>query len=52
MNKKKEIILYDLETKWWSAADQLRGNISSEEYMYKIIGILIIEQMSDIFDND
>lgn len=51
MNKKKEIKINELETKLWSAADQLRGNISSEEYMYIIIGILFIKQMSDIYDN-
>ena len=51
MNKNKEIKINELETKLWSAADQLRGNISSEEYMYIIIGILFIKQMSDIYDN-
>ena len=51
MNKNKEIKINELVTKSWSAADQLRGNISSEEYMYIIIGILFIKQMSDIYDN-
>ena len=39
MNNKKEIKINELETNLWSAAAQLRGNISSVEYMYIIIGI-------------
>jgi len=51
MNKNKDIKIKELETKLWKAADELRGNISSEEYMYVIIGILFIKQMSDAYDN-
>ena len=46
--KDKELKIKELEKKLWDAADQLRGNISSEEYMYVVIGILFLKQMSDI----
>ncbi len=37
----------ELEAKLWSAADHMRGNISSEQYMHIVIGILFIKSMSD-----
>ena len=46
-----ELKIKELESKLWNAADELRGNVSSEEYMYIIIGILFIKQMSDVYDN-
>lgn len=48
LNKnEKELKIKELEKRLWDAADQLRGNISSEEYMYVVIGILFLKQMSD-----
>ena len=40
----------DIETKLWKAANQLRGNMSAEEYMHIILGILSLKYISDKFD--
>ena len=40
----------ELERKLWSAADSLRGNISSEQYMHIVIGILFLKYVSDKYD--
>ncbi|MFV0246470.1 MAG: N-6 DNA methylase [Mycoplasmatales bacterium] len=37
----------ELEQKLWAAADHMRGNISSEQYMHIVIGIMFIKSMSD-----
>ena len=39
-----------IEGKLWKAADQLRGNMSAEEYMHVILGILSLKYISDKFD--
>ncbi len=40
-----------LEQKLWTAADELRGNISSENYMHVVVGILFLKYMSEKYDN-
>lgn len=45
------MIEQEFEKKLWAAADALRGNISSENYMHIIIGILFIKNMSDKYDD-
>lgn len=37
----------DIETKLWNAANTLRGNMSAEEYMHTILGILSLKYISD-----
>lgn len=37
----------ELEQKLWASAEHMRGNISSEQYMHIVIGILFIKSMSD-----
>ncbi len=37
----------ELEQKLWTAADHMRGNISSEQYMHIVIGIMFLKSMSD-----
>lgn len=37
----------DIEAKLWSAADTLRGNMSAEDYMHVILGILSLKYISD-----
>lgn len=37
----------DIESKLWSAADTLRGNMSAEEYMHIILGVLSLKYISD-----
>lgn len=37
----------EIEAKLWSAADTLRGNMSAEEYMHTILGILSLKYISD-----
>ncbi|AOG60382.1 type I restriction enzyme, M subunit [Spiroplasma helicoides] len=39
--------IQDIETKLWNAADTLRGNMSAEEYMHTILGILSLKYISD-----
>ncbi len=40
----------DIEAKLWKAANQLRGNMSAEEYMHVILGILSLKYISDKYD--
>ena len=40
----------ELEAKLWASADALRGNISSEQYMHIVIGILFLKNMSDKYN--
>ncbi len=46
----KKITIFDLEDKLWKAADTLRGNLSSEDYMHVVLGILTIKFINDKFD--
>ena len=41
----------DIEKQLWEAANQLRGNMSSEEYMHIILGILSLKYISDKYDS-
>ncbi len=41
----------EFERKLWASADALRGNISSENYMHIVIGILFLKHMSDKYDS-
>ncbi len=40
----------EFEKKLWASADALRGNISSENYMHIVIGIMFLKHMSDKYD--
>ena len=42
-----KITIKDLETKLWEAADTLRGNLSAEDYMHVVLGILTIKFIND-----
>ncbi|TCG11946.1 type I restriction-modification system subunit M [Mycoplasma todarodis] len=42
--------IQQIESKLWSAANQLRGNMSAEEYMHVILGILSLKYISDKYD--
>lgn len=46
-----EVMDRQLEQRLWAAADHMRGNISSEQYMHIVIGILFIKSMSDKYTN-
>lgn len=39
----------EIETKLWSAANMLRGNMSAEEYMHTVLGILSLKYITDRF---
>ena len=39
----------DIETKLWAAADKLRGNISSSDYKYVVLGLIFLKYISDSF---
>uniref|UniRef100_UPI00047125C5 type I restriction-modification system subunit M n=1 Tax=Mycoplasmopsis cricetuli TaxID=171283 RepID=UPI00047125C5 len=41
------IHLNDIEDKLWNACDEMRGNISSEQYMHIVIGIIFLKTLSD-----
>lgn len=48
MEKDIEITnLNEIKEKLWKACDQMRGNISSEQYMHIIIGIIFLKTISD-----
>ncbi len=40
----------EFEMKLWASADALRGNISSENYMHIVIGIMFLKHMSNKYD--
>ncbi len=40
----------EFEKRLWASADALRGNISSENYMHIVIGIMFLKHMSDKYD--
>ncbi len=42
--------IQDFEKQLWAAADALRGNISSENYMHIVIGIMFLKHMSDSYE--
>lgn len=46
MNNNK-ITIKDLETKLWKTADTLRGNLSAEDYMHVVLGILTLKFIND-----
>ena len=39
----------ELEKQLWSAADKLRGNISSSDYKYVVLGLIFLKYVSDAF---
>lgn len=43
--------IQDIEKNLWDAAESLRGNLSSEEYMHVVFGILFLKQISDKYDS-
>lgn len=42
--------IQELEKKLWAAADKLRGNISSSDYKYVVLGLIFLKYVSDAFD--
>lgn len=42
--------IQDLENRLWGACDQLRGNLTPEEYMHVVIGILFLNQISSKYE--
>lgn len=42
--------IIDIQSKLWAAADKLRGNISSSEYKYVVLGIIFLKYVSDAFE--
>jgi type I restriction enzyme M protein len=42
--------IQDLEKNLWAAADKLRGNISSSDYKYVVLGLIFLKYVSDAFE--
>lgn len=42
--------IQEIQSKLWAAADKLRGNISSGEYKYVVLGLIFLKYISDAFD--
>lgn len=40
----------EIKSKLWIAADKLRGNISSSDYKYVVLGLIFLKYVSDAFD--
>lgn len=53
MKKKENKIekIQDIENKLWEAADNLRGNLSSEVFMHVVIGILALKFINDKYEH-
>ena len=41
--------IQDIQTQLWAAADKLRGNISSSDYKYVVLGLIFLKYISDAF---
>lgn len=39
-----------IQSQLWAAADKLRGNISSSDYKYVVLGLIFLKYISDSFD--
>jgi type I restriction enzyme M protein len=50
MAAKDEKNLKTIEQNLWLAADKLRGNISSSDYKYTVLGLVFLKYISDAFD--
>lgn len=42
--------IQDIQSKLWQAADKLRGNISSSDYKYVVLGLIFLKYISDAFE--
>lgn len=42
--------IQDIQSKLWAAADKLRGNISSSDYKYVVLGLIFLKYVSDAFE--
>lgn len=42
--------IVNIQSKLWAAADKLRGNISSSDYKYVVLGIIFLKYVSDAFE--
>ncbi|MFZ1361259.1 MAG: class I SAM-dependent DNA methyltransferase [Candidatus Saccharimonadales bacterium] len=42
--------IQDIQTQLWAAADKLRGNISSGDYKYVVLGLIFLKYVSDAFE--
>lgn len=49
-NKQTKINIDDIANDLWASCDELRGNISSEQYMHIIIGIIFLKTISDKYN--
>jgi hypothetical protein len=39
--------IQDIQSKLWLAADKLRGNISSSDYKYVVLGLIFLKYISE-----
>ena len=42
--------IQDIQSKLWAEADKLRGNISSSDYKYVVLGLIFLKYISDAFE--
>lgn len=42
--------IQEIQPKLWAAADKLRGNISSSDYKYVVLGLIFLKYISDAFE--
>ena len=42
--------IQEIQSKLWAAADKLRGNISSSDYKYVVLGLIFLKYISDSFE--
>ncbi len=42
--------IQQIQSKLWAAADKLRGNISSSDYKYVVLGLIFLKYVSDAFE--
>lgn len=46
----KKTTITELERNLWQAADELRGNLSAENYMHVVLGILLLKYINDKYE--
>lgn len=50
MNSSEQLFLKELDTKLWSAAEQLRNNLDAANYKHVVLGIIFLKYVSDAFE--
>ena len=49
MNEQEQLVLKELESKLWTAADKLRASLDASQYKHAVLGLIFVKYVSDAF---